>query len=105
MFKKLVPIATVALFAAVPFFGHAPEAKAAVCAAGSTAALTTMHTSCSEAETVLEKALLKVPAKEFRVYVRGWWHCSYGLIAGLATLTAERGYGTPHRQVVIFVIE
>ena len=83
-----------------------PQAQArVVCEAGSEASLTTIHTSCAEAKAVIGKGIKKYPIPEFRVYVRGYWHCSFSEIAGHTTFTAERKYGTPQRQVVIWVTE
>jgi hypothetical protein len=93
----------IALFLAVAFGASAAEAQ--VCPAGSQASVTTIHTSCTEAKAVLGKALKKLPLPKFRVFVHGWWHCSYTEVGGLATFTAERKYGTPQRQVVIVVTE
>jgi hypothetical protein len=108
MFGRSVLGVAVALLAAVvalALLGSTPEAQAAVCPAGAKASVTTIHTNCWEAATVLEKALARIPTEKFRVYVRGWWHCFYTEIGGLPTLTAERGYGTPSRQAVIVVTE
>ena len=67
-------------------------------------AVRTIHTSCAVASKVIIKAARKIPARRFRVYVRGRWHCNYARIAGHPTLTCERHYGAPRRQVVIAVI-
>jgi hypothetical protein len=83
---------------------RAPVARAARCPAGNDGYVSTIRTSCAEAKAVLGKALRKIPLPEFRIYLHGWWHCSYTEIGGHGTFTAERRYGTPQRQVVIVVV-
>lgn len=94
----------VALLSLAAMLAFASPAQANHCNTEGNGAVYTIHTNCAMAGTVIEKAAQKVPARRFRVYVRGWWHCNFARIAGHPTVTCERHYGTPRRQVVIAVI-
>ena len=82
------------------------SAQAKTCVSTHSAELQVHHVGCGTAVSVISKgkAHLLRGQHHFAVHA-GWrrWGCDVANIAGYATLTCERGYGTPRRQYIIFV--
>jgi hypothetical protein len=86
----------------------AGSAQARSCPATSSSSLQVHGVSCAAAVAILGKARphLAEGDHHFPVYFRGRrWGCSETSIGGIATVTCERGYGTPRRQYLIFLSE
>jgi hypothetical protein len=75
MFKKLVPMAVVALVAAITLTPGTAAARS--CHANFGSAGVKANVSCHLTNVVVGKIVPKITreSQSFRVYASGWWHC------------------------------
>jgi hypothetical protein len=93
MFKKLVPMAVVALVAAIALVPG--TAAAGGCHANFGSAAVKANVSCHLTNVVAEKILPKITeeSQSFRVYASGWWHCETAPIEGYHAIVCMRHSG------------
>ena len=93
MFKKLVPMAVVALVAAIALVPGTAAARG--CHANFGSAAVKANVSCHLTNVVVGKIVPKITkeSQSFRVYASGWWHCETAPIEEYHAIVCMRHSG------------